>query len=279
MNKIVYIIFFSLIIISCKSIKKVEKIETAMQAKDTAKAIVIDDIKKIEIVDSVAIARGIVKNIVAKKIDFTTFNAKVKIEYIGQDESQNATAYISMEKDKVIYIRLKATFLGVIAFEAKITKDSCFLAKHVGDKYLKKRSIEYLQDITQVPFDFTTLQDLIIGNPVFIDSSNVVSYRYTNNNQLTILTIGNIFKHLLSVNQENNLITHSKLDDVDIMRNRTCDITYSNYSNEVGFPFSTFRNISLAEKSRLDVNLDFKEYNFNQGLKYSFSLPKKLKLQ
>jgi hypothetical protein len=34
------------------------------------------------------------------------------------------------------------------------------------EKTVQYRSIAYLTEITQVPFDFYSLQDLIIGNPV-----------------------------------------------------------------------------------------------------------------
>ena len=41
-------------------------------------------------------------------------------------------------------------------------------------KNVQLRTISYLQDVTALPFDFKTMQDLVVGNPVFIDS-NVVS--------------------------------------------------------------------------------------------------------
>ena len=89
--------------------------------------------------------------------------------------------------------------------------------------------------------------------------------------------IGNVFKNLLTLDKDSHLVLHSKLDDVDIQRNRTCDITLSQYKPVNGFQFSTYRNISVAEKSKLDVNMEFKEYTFNEMLKYSFTAPKNYK--
>jgi len=71
---------------------------------------------------------------------------------------------------------------------------------------------------------------------------------------------------------------HSKLDDVNPIRNRTCDLTYDNYENNGNFNFSTKRRISIAEKSKLDINVEFKQYNFNKPQDYPFNIPKNYKV-
>lgn len=261
------------IAMSCRPTKKVQSIQTAIIKKDTAQVVIV---KENPIVDSVAIVKDILKKVIKQKIDFKTFNAKIKVEYYGQEESQNVTAYLSIAKDSIIYIQIKG-FLGIVGLQAKITKDSVTIVSKIPDnKYIQYRTISYLQEVTQVPFNFTTLQDVLIGNPVFLDS-NIVSYKTLNNNQMLVLMIGNIFKHLITFDKDNLLVAHSKLDDVDIQRNRTCDITLSKYNTVGGFQFSTYRNISVAEKSKLDVNMEFREYSFNETLKYGFIVPKNYK--
>ena len=56
-----------------------------------------------------------------------------------------------------------------------IKKDSVILM-NTRDKEVQYRSLDYLQEVTQIPFDFNTLQDLLIGNPIFF-SDNSISYR------------------------------------------------------------------------------------------------------
>ena len=72
---------------------------------------------------------------------------------------------------------------------------------------------------------------------------------------------------------------HSKLDDIDATRNRTCDITYDNYENAGNFNFSTKRKITVAEKSKLDIEMKFKQFDFNVPLNFPFGIPKNYKLQ
>jgi hypothetical protein len=259
---------------SCKTVKKTQVIQAAITKKDTTPVIVIKESPK---VDSVAIVRDIMSKVVRSKIGFNTFNAKIKVNYEGPEKSNNFTVYLGMKRDSVILIKVTGTWMGIsgLGLEARINKDSVTVVYHQGEKYYMVRPISYLKEVIEIPFDFSTIQDLIIGNPIFVDS-NIVSYR-AGPNQLSVLMIGDLFKHLLTLDNINFKALHSKLDDVDIQRNRTGDITFSNYEKMGPYQFATYRSISIAEKTKLNLYLDFKEYALNEPLKYNFEVPKKLK--
>jgi hypothetical protein len=271
---LVILITIAAVLFSCKTVKKTQVIQEAITKKDTAQTIVIKETPR---VDSAAIVKDILGKVMRSKIEFTTFNAKIKVKYESVEKNDNFTVYLSMRKDSVILIRVMGTFLGIpgLGLEAKIKKDSVVVIQHVGDKSVTNRSISYLQDVIQIPFDFATLQDLLIGNPVFLDS-NIVSYR-AGANQLSVFMVGDLFKHLLTLDNNGFKVLHSKLDDIDIQRNRTGDITFGNYQPMGLYQFATYRSISIAEKSKLDLSLDFKEFNLNEPLKYNFEVPKKYK--
>src|SRR5690349_21770366 len=108
-------------------------------------------------------------------------------------------------------------------------------------KQVQYRTTSYLQEVSQLPFDFTALQDMIVGNPVFVED-NVVSYKTNGNNEMLVLMVGKLFKHLLTLDNTDFKVLHSKLDDVDASRNRTCAISFSDYETNAGFPFSTKRS-------------------------------------
>ena len=152
-----------------------------------------------------------------------------------------------------------------------VTKDSVKVLNK-KDKQIQLRSVSYLQELTQLPFDFQTLQDLVIGNPIYLDS-NIVFYR-KNETNISLMSSGEFFKHLMTVSNNDFILLHSKLDDVDARRNRTCALTYGNYENKNGVNFPTVRKITVAEKSKLDVDLDFKQYSFNETLSLPFSIPR-----
>jgi len=272
--KYLKILMLITILASCKTVKKVATIQEAIDKKDTTQTVVITETPK---VDSASIVRGIMEKVVTNNIQFKTFNAKIKIDYESAENSDSYTGYLSIAKDSLIYIRIRGSFLGISAegLQVKISKDSVVLVKKVGDKYVQYRTIDYLKEATQIPFDFSTLQDLLIGNPVFV-TDNIVSYR-DGPTTLSVLMVGEIFKHLISLSNEDFKVVHSKLDDVDIQRNRTCAISFSNYQPMGTYQFATQRKIVVAEKSKLDLNLDFKEFALNEPLKYTFEVPKNYK--
>ncbi len=262
------IFFITAIIFSCRPARKVQKIDTAISKKDTTTSIVLKDRTG---VDSTAVVRELYGKVLNQKIDFKTFSAKVRVGYEGKDGGDEATAFIRLEKDKIMWLSLRGA-LGIEGFRVLVTKDSVRVM-NLLKKQVQLRSIDYLQEITQLPFDFSTLQDLVVGNPVYLDS-NIISYKTNANNELVILMAGKLFKHLLTLDSKDYKVLHSKLDDVDAVRNRTCDISFSAYESGTARVFSTRRKISVAEKSKLDIDLEFKQYSFDEPLTFPFNIPK-----
>ena len=84
-------------------------------------------------------------------------------------------------------------------------------------------------------------------------------------------------KNLLTLSSDKYLLTHCKLDDIDMTRNRTADLTYGDYENKTGINFSTYREITVSEKNKLDIRLNFKNYEFNKELSVYFNIPKNYK--
>jgi len=257
-----------LVFFACRPAKKVQKIQTAISKVDTAPVVRID-----RGLDSAMQMRMKLRNVLSRKIDFQTFNSKVKVAYSGKEGGDEATAYVRLKKDSAMWLSLRGAF-GVEGFRVMITRDSVKVM-NLLKKTVQLRTISYLQEVTQLPFDFYTLQDLVIGNAIFIDS-NIVSFKENGNNELQVLMAGNIFKHLVTLDNSDFKLLHSKLDDADVSRNRTCDITFAGYSNDA-VPFATIREISVAEHSKLDINLEFKQYKFNEVLTFPFSIPKSYK--
>ena len=264
------VVLFILICLSysCKTVKQINK---AIAPKDTSAVVIIDQSKA----DSILMIKNTIDNLNRNYIDFKTFNAKIKVDYEDNKGKQpDVTAIVRIIKDSAIWISLTASFLNVEIYRVLITKDSVILLNK-RDKEVQYRSLDYLQEVTQIPFDYKTLQDLLIGNPVFIDS-NIVYYKKTDD-QILFSMVGLYFKNLLTLSSGNYFLTHSKLDDVDIARSRTADLTYADYENKSGFNFSTYREITVSEKNRLDIRMNYKQYEFNKELSVSLKVPKNYK--
>jgi Domain of unknown function (DUF4292) len=252
----------------CHTTKRITK---AIAPKDTLA--VIQPNQSVE--DSLAMIKNTMTAFNKYHINFRSFSAKIKIDYQDSKGKQpDLLAKVIVLKDSAIYVSISATLFNLEVFRILITKDSITLMD-TRAKEVQYRSIDYLQDATQIPFDFITLQDFIIGNPVFTDS-NVVSFKKSETGILVGM-VGQYFKNLLTLSAENQLLQHCKLDDVDFSRNRTADITYTDYENKDGIYFSSFRDITVSEKNRLDIQMKYKQWDFNKDLTISFRVPKNYK--
>lgn len=253
---------------SCRSTRK---IQTAIAKKDTV-AVAVPPVDRSH-EDSAALIKEILGKVNAGKIDFNTFSAKVNVDYTGGDgKKYDVNANLRMYKDSVIWISITAIF-GIEGLRAYITQDSVKILNK-QDKVYTARSVAYLQEVTQLPLDLHTLQDILVGNPVFVNEDSI-SYSKTGNT-VALVSIGEWFKNFLALNT-NFKVENSKLDDVDVTHSRTCNLSYADYENKNGVDFSTKRRITVSEKSNLDIKLDFKQYGFNETLSFPFSVPKNYK--
>jgi Domain of unknown function (DUF4292) len=266
MRVVLIIIAAALFITSCRPTRKIQSVIT----KKDSVVVVTPPEKSGE--DTAKIIKENFTRLKTQQINFITFSAKMDVDYVGGDgKKENVNATLRMYKDSLIWISLTG-LLGIEGLRAYITQDSIKVLNKL-DKIYTARSVAYVQEVTGLPLDLPSMQDLIIGNPVFLDT-NIVSFIRAGNT-ISLLSIGEWFKNLITLND--GVMHHSKLDDLDINHNRTCDLTYDDYENKRGVIFSAKRRITVSEKSKLEIKLDFKSYNFNEPLNFRFSVPRDYK--
>ena len=262
-----FLIFLPLLFSQCRSGRTITK---AIAPRDT-----LNNTRIKSPADSLLLVSNTKENLKKNLINFKTFSAKIKLEIEdAKGKKPDLLANVRMIKDSAIWISISATILNVEVFRVYINRDSVILLNK-QDKEVQYRSLDYLQEITEIPFDFKTLQDLIIGNPVFFSDTNITVRKF--DNFLLVSSLGKEFKNLITFSMPDNLLRHSKLDDMNINRNRTADFTYDSYINNSDFFFSAYRQIIASEKNKLDVRMNFKQFEFNKELSVRFSVPKNYK--
>ena len=267
MRLILFIAFIFITLASCRSTRK---ITTVIAKKDSA-VVVINP----EESDSAKSVRATFDSIQKKRIKFTSFSSKVKVEYRDdKNRSLDFNAFLRMKKDSAIWVSIIAA-LNIEAYRVIITPDSITIMDKIN-RTIQHKPLSYLQSITQVPFDYSTLEDLIIGNPVYLDRT-VVAYA-DQGEKISLSTIGSSFKHYLTVGKNDLHLLFSKLDDVDQTRSRTANLSYTAYLLTGNWMFASNRSISLSEKNKLDIMLDFKQVDFDKPLAFPFSVPKNYKV-
>ena len=252
---------------SCRATKK---IQTAIVKKDSTQLVGPTDAEKAHL-DSIAFIQDHYRQLLVHKIDFTTFSAKMDVDYEdGNGKKLSLNAQLRMYKDSVIWASLTA-ILGIEGLRAYITKDSVKMLDKQNKVYVA-RSVAYLTEVSNLPLNLSSLQDLLIGNPVFLDSS-LVSYSRTPST-ISLHGINQFFKLLYTIGEQDKLLQSTKLDDLDELRSRTSFLGYSEYNNKTGILFAEKRTVAVSEKKKLNLELRFKQYSFNETLSFPFTVPK-----
>lgn len=227
--------------------------------------------------DSAAEVANILKHLSDNRINYNSFSAKIKVEYTDNKGKQpDVNAFVRLQKDSVIWISLNATFLSVEAFRILMTRDSIYILNKL-ERTCEIKPISYLEEVVKIPLNLSTLQDLLIGNPIFI-GQKVSSYSEAANTILLTL-VGDLFKNALVISSSTNLVQRSVLDDVNIASTRTANLFYSDYETKSGKPFSTTRQITVTDKTKVDVKMDYKQYDFDVNLSFPFNIPPNYKIK
>ena len=257
-----------LLSVACANVKKVQVIQDALAVKVLPDAAALAEKARL---DSVLMVKGIVNNIANTKIRFKTMNAKLKIDYETTKDKDSYIANLSIQKDTGMYITIRGA-MGVIGLKAFINKDSVILIFPLSKK-TERHPLSYLQEVIKIPLNYQTIEDLVVGNPIFMDSIDIISYKVINE-KLQVSLMGKLFKNLIVLSEDNTKLVQLKLDDVNAAKHRTCDINYSQHTLVKNTQFPLFRTISINAQTKLDIGMEIKEFNFDEPLKYTFTVPK-----
>ena len=140
MTRFLFIALSIALLASCRSKKK---IQTAISRKDTATKVAIDGNKA----DSLRFTQGLLRKVDSSRVQYTTFNAKLNIDYKSDDgKKYDVNASVRMFRDSAIWISANA-ILGIEAMRVLITRDSVKLLDKLNKIYTA-RSVDFLQDVT-----------------------------------------------------------------------------------------------------------------------------------
>lgn len=274
MKQFFSVLFACVLLLAFSACKSTKTIQQAMVKKDTIAAPEVPVEKLPTREDTMRMVNEVLTNVQQKYIEFRTFSAKIKVDYSNSKGKQpDFVANVRMLKDSLIWISL-GNDIGIEGIRVLISNDSIKVLDKLANTF-QVRPLSHIQELSQIPFSFADLQNLLVGNPIFFNKDSITSY--TNNaNGYTLLSYASLFKNLLSIGTDFS-IQKSKLDDNDPALNRTCDLIYNNYETKTGVQFSTQRKITILQQTKLDVELKFKDYKFNEEMNFPFAIPKKFK--
>jgi Domain of unknown function (DUF4292) len=111
-------------------------------------------------------------------------SGSVGLDYEGKPMNISGSMSIRYRRDSLIWVSIKK--FGFEGARAKITKDSVLLVNYIQSNYIAE-NLNYLEKKYGLPADFNTIQNILLGNPIFLtDKSKLKMERDAATNDLIL---------------------------------------------------------------------------------------------
>ena len=223
-------------------------------------------------------ADTIVREVLMNNFEFDNLKAKIKTKFKSR-EKQNLIlgTFLKIKKDSVIHATISV--LGFPAVVALITPDSLKFINKKDKKYFEG-DFSYVSQLLNTEITFAQLQDLLVGNPIKMDSN----YAHT-----LIQENEEFFIHPLSQTQLN---TDENSDDWKVKfwinelfkagktivssenRETQIEIFQADYNKTEGqlFPNRTKVEV-ITPKDSISILLNYQRVKINTEMDFDFSIP------
>jgi len=211
------------------------------------------------------------------KIGFESFSAKAKLDFENdQGKQQGVTAFVRMQRDSVIWISVRPV-LGIELVRVLITPQQVKMINYFK-KTVMVRNADSLQELLHIPFDFKTLQDLIVGNPVYFNGDHMDSIRQSPSVVSFVCEGADYLSHF-DVFADDYLLQHSHITEKNAATQRSCDLQYGDYEKQDNRSFATRRRIFVASKKATIIDIKFNKVDFDKPVSFPFSIGDKYKME
>lgn len=220
-------------------------------------------------------ARNELQNLKDKRIDFQTFSARLKVNYADVNGSQpEGNVVLRLYKDSAIWISLSGSILNLELYRILITPDSVTILNKL-DKTVERLAFQYMEEMAHMPLNFSSLQDLLVGNPIYLGDS-IIGFQ-PSAKHILIATEGSMFKNILALAPGTKFLQTSSLTENDPMTKRTINLFYGDYQNLDTIAFPKTREIIVDDENKIKIALNFKQQEFNKELSLTFNVPSNYK--
>jgi hypothetical protein len=270
MKRIIYVLgIIGWIAGGCHTSKNIQKSVTASPVIDQS------PVNQKKPVDSVAIIKERLSALLHTSADFTTFYGKAKADFNSPGASGNVTLYIRIQKDSLIWISVTGP-LNIEGARVLITQDSIKIINKMEGS-VQFSSIAHLQHITRLPFSFSDFQNIIIGKPT-VPGAVELNYEFKQDS-IKINAADALMNYFFSFAGSNFYLGQSRLKTANGSTAVDANIFYNDYHLVNAINFSAERNIAVEGTSPMNLQLNFKEYNFNQPQTFLFTIPKNFSIK
>lgn len=112
----------------------------------------------------------LLKQLARQRLQPEWFGARANIDFDDGSQAFSATATIRMRRDSLLWVSIKK--LGFELARVQVTRDSVYVLDRINNEYAIE-GLAYLSESYGLPASLSQLQDVILGNPVFVESKGL----------------------------------------------------------------------------------------------------------
>jgi hypothetical protein len=206
-----------------------------------------------------------------KQIRYKTFSARARLDFSGPHGSQKGIAtFIRVRRDSAIWVSIRP-LLGIEMIRALITPDSIRIL-NLLKKTLMVRSTDSMQQLLHLPVGYRALEDLLVGNPVWLTGSPHDIRLNADSNLLEFSCDSGSFAGRYQVQTPDFQLQQAQLSmpgGTETTR-YAADQQYQQYEPVQGTDFSTVRHLDIHTGSDLKVDIHFNHVSFDEPLDFPF---------
>lgn len=199
------------------------------------------------------------------------FAARARVSYADEDMSVTGSATIRMKADSALWVSVKK--LGFEVARTLITRDSVFIIDRINNEY-GAFDLRYLADSYNLPANFSIVQNLILGNPYFLNPESVILVEQKANLQLRDRQSDRWIDYYLEPKELRLL----QMDYVETFGDQSLVASFEEYDVlENKKEFSFFRSFSLNSSATgaTEMSIKFLQIELDAPQSLPFSIPRR----
>jgi hypothetical protein len=212
----------------------------------------------------------LMKRLVQQQRQADWLSAKFKATYSDEKDVVKFTGNLRMAKDSLVWLNVRK--LNVEAARVLITPDSFFVIDRLNNEYLA-RDFAFLQERFQLPVNFQSFQQLLLGNPVFFTkelTSGIIDQHYS------LEGSSNRFQTRYLLNGSDFSLAALEVEDKRERQSfRTGFDDYRKLAKDVDFSYLRTIEVATTEFGLASLSLEFSKVELNVPKTIRFDIPER----
>jgi len=205
----------------------------------------------------------------SKYKNLKSFYAKASVDIDMPELNQDVSSQIRWIRDSVVWMNF--TILGIEGARLLVTKDSFFMVDRINKRFMAE-NLAHMAVKYNLPISFKTMQNFLLGNPVFLSNSDI---QLEKANQLNhFIQEDKVWKGDYytdeATSQLNKLNLKQKTGDASMSQNLQ---KYKALKNGSSFSFDRLIEFYSKASGKASIKIEIKDLGINTPKEIKFSIP------